>query len=154
MKVERGQFVFCLVLPACLSVKICCISPSDSEANCDGSDAESPFQLFFYLSASFKNSNPTEKVGKLSSFWDWRAESLVVSIIVPKYNILPRANNGRSFEKTKNSGHHRYYRFAHAISVSVHYQDFDHAYVYWIGLKRCQGCTWENPFLVTSCQLN
>ena len=24
----------------------CCISPSDSEANCDGADAESPFSLF------------------------------------------------------------------------------------------------------------
>ena len=76
---------------------------TDSEANRDGADAESPFPLFFSLSASFKNSSPREKVGKLSSFWDWWAESLFVSIIVPKYNILPRANNGRSCEK-KNSG--------------------------------------------------
>ena len=30
----------------CLSVKVCCISPSDSEANRDGADAESPFPLF------------------------------------------------------------------------------------------------------------
>ena len=31
--------------------QICCISisPSDSEANCDGSDVESPFPLFFSL---------------------------------------------------------------------------------------------------------
>ena len=48
LKVETDQFVFCLVLE-CLSVKICCISPSDSEANRDGSDAESPFPLFFSL---------------------------------------------------------------------------------------------------------
>ena len=48
-KVETDQFVFCLVLPECLSVKICCISPSDSEVNRDGSDAESPFPLFFSL---------------------------------------------------------------------------------------------------------
>ena len=68
-----------------------------------GSDAESPFPLFFSLSASFKNSSPREKVGKLFSFWDWWAESLFVSIIVPKYNILPLANNGRLREK-KNSG--------------------------------------------------
>ena len=26
-------------------------------------------------------------------------------------------------------------RFAHAISVSVHYQDFDHVYVHWIWLR-------------------
>ena len=64
--------------------------------NRDGTDAES-------FSASFKNSSPREKVGKLSSFWDWWAESLFVSIIVAKYIIFPRANNGRSREK-KNSG--------------------------------------------------
>ena len=51
LKVETDQFVFCLVLPECLSVKICCISPSDSEANRHGSDAESPFPLFFTLIA-------------------------------------------------------------------------------------------------------
>ena len=48
------QFVICLILPECLSVKIC----SDSEANRDGADAESPFPLFFSFSASFKNSSP------------------------------------------------------------------------------------------------
>ena len=79
------QFVICLVLPECLSVKICCISPSDSEANRDGADAESP--------------SLREKVGKLSSFWDWWAESLFVSIIVAKYIIFTSANNGRSREK-------------------------------------------------------
>ena len=71
LKVETDQFVFCLVLPECLSVKICCSSPSDSEANHDGPDAESPFPLFFSFSASFKNPSPRAKDGKLSSFWDW-----------------------------------------------------------------------------------
>ena len=97
---------------------------TDSEANHDSADAESPFPLFFSLSASFKNSSPREKVEKLSSFWDWWAESLFVSIIVMKYNIFPHANNGRSHEKTKILAK----RFAHAISV--HYRDFEHAYVY------------------------
>ncbi len=46
LKVETDQFVICLVLSECLSVKICCISPLDSEANRDGADAESPFPLF------------------------------------------------------------------------------------------------------------
>ena len=46
LKVETDHFVFCLVLPECLSVKICCISPSDSEANRDGSGAKSPFRCF------------------------------------------------------------------------------------------------------------
>ena len=41
----------------CLSVKICCISPSNSEGNRDGADAESPFPSFFSFSASFKNSS-------------------------------------------------------------------------------------------------
>ena len=97
--------------------------------NRDGADAESPFPLFFSFSASFKNSSPREKVGKLSSFWDWWAESLFVSIIVAKYIIFPRANNGRSREKKKFLAK----RFAHAISV--HYRDFEHAYVYWIWLR-------------------
>ena len=52
-KVKTDQFVFCLVLPECLPVKICCISPLASEANRqvnrDGSDTESPFPLFFSL---------------------------------------------------------------------------------------------------------
>ena len=47
LKVETDQFVICLVLPECLSVKLCCTSPSDSEADRDGADAESPFPLFF-----------------------------------------------------------------------------------------------------------
>ena len=50
---------------------------------------ESPFPLFLSFSASFRNSSPREKVRKLSSFWDWWAESLFVSIIVMKYIILP-----------------------------------------------------------------
>ena len=62
LKVETDQFVFCLVLPECLSVRISCISPSDSEANRDGADVESPIPLFFCFSASFKNSSPREKV--------------------------------------------------------------------------------------------
>ena len=46
LKVETDQYVICLVLPGCLSVKICCISPSDSGANRDSADAESPFRCF------------------------------------------------------------------------------------------------------------
>ena len=120
LKVETDQFIFCLVLPECLSVKICCISPSDGEANRDGSDAESPFPLFSF---SFKNSSPREKVGKLSSFWGWWAESLFVSFMVPKYNILLRTNNGCSCEKNFLAK-----RFAHAISAGVHYRDLEDAY--------------------------
>ena len=69
LKVETDQYVICLVLPGCLSVKICCISTSNSEANRDGADAESPFPLFFSFSASFKNSSPREKVGNCLRFW-------------------------------------------------------------------------------------
>ena len=68
LKVETDQFVICLVLPECLSVKICCISPSNNEANRDGAGAESPFPLFFSFSASFKNSSQREKVGNCLRF--------------------------------------------------------------------------------------
>ena len=45
-----------------------CNSPSNSEANRDGADAESPVPLFFSFSASFKNSSPREKVGNCLRF--------------------------------------------------------------------------------------
>ena len=60
LKVETDQFAICLVLPECLSVKMCCISPSNSESNRDGADAESLFPSFFSFSASFKHSSPRE----------------------------------------------------------------------------------------------
>ena len=99
-KVETDQFVICLVLPVFL-VKICCISLSDSKENCDGSDAESHFLLFFLFSVSFKNSSQREKVGKLPLLWDKWAESLFVFIIVVKYSFFSFVDNGHSCEKKK-----------------------------------------------------
>ena len=60
LKVEQTSLSF-VWFYQCLSVIICCISPSNSEANRDGADAESPFPLFFSFSASFKHSNPRER---------------------------------------------------------------------------------------------
>ena len=45
-----------------------CISPSNSEANRDGADAESAFPLFFSFSASLKNSSPRKMVGTCLRF--------------------------------------------------------------------------------------
>ena len=53
---------------------------------------------------------------KLSLFWDWWAESLFVSIIVAKYNIFPRANNGRSREKQNISDEAICSRYQRALS--------------------------------------
>ena len=66
LKDETDQFVTCLVLP----VSFCqnCFSTSNSEANRDGADAESPVPLFFSFSASFKNSSPREKIGNCLRF--------------------------------------------------------------------------------------
>ena len=75
--------------------------------------------LLFSFSASFKNSNPREKVAKLSSFWNWLAQPLFASIIVAKYNST---KNSRLGEKILAK------QLAHAISV--HYWDFEHTYVY------------------------
>ena len=46
-----------------------------------------------------KNSSPRDKVGKLSSFWDWWAESVCIHCCREIYIIFPRANNSRSREK-------------------------------------------------------
>ena len=125
LKVETDQFVVCLVLPECLSVKICCISPSDSEANRDGSDAESPFPLFFSLLRTLAREKWSENCLRFGT----GGPSLFVSFMVPKYNILPRTNSGCSCEKKFLAK-----RFAHAISARVpgrvHYGDLEHAYVY------------------------
>ena len=53
-----------------------------------------------------------------------------VSVIVAKYNILPRTDKGRSREKNKKV---LAKPFGHAISE--HFRDFEHAYVYWIWLR-------------------
>ena len=89
------------------------------------SEANHDFSFF----ASFKNYSLREKVAKLSSFWDWWAESLLASIIVEKYNIFFNANNVAARAKKKVLAN----RFAHAISV--HYRNFEHGYVYWIWLR-------------------
>ena len=103
-----------------------CISPSNSEANRDGADAESPFPLFFSFSASFKNSSPREKVGNCLRFgtggWSLCFYPLLSRNI---WIFFPHANNGRSREKKKILAK----RFAHAISARVHYRDLEHAYV-------------------------
>ena len=128
MKVETDQFVICLVLPECLSVKICCISPSSSEANRDGADAESPFPLSFSFSASFKNSSPKEKVGNCLRFgtggWSlcfYPLWSRNIWIFFPTLTMAARSKK-KILAK----------RFAYA--VSRHYRDLEHPYVYWIWL--------------------
>ena len=100
---------------------------TDSESNCDGADAESPFPLIFSFSVTFKNSSPREKVAKLSSFWDLWDESLFVSVIVTKYNIFPRANNGRSREKFWRSDLLTLSTCTIGILSTLMYTEFDYA---------------------------
>ena len=45
--------------------------------------------------------SPREKVGELSSLWDKWADFLFLFIMVTKYNIFPRADNGRLRENKK-----------------------------------------------------
>ena len=111
LKAETDQFVICSFLPDCFFNKLCCTSTSDSEANREGVYAESHFPLFFSFSASFKNSSPREKVGKLSSSWDC-GPSLCL------YPLLPSSCVKKFLAM----------RFARAISL--HYRDFECAYVY------------------------
>ena len=115
LKVETDQFVFCLVLPECLSLKICCISPSDSEANRDGSDAESPFPLFFSPLRTLAREKRSENclVGQVCLY-------LLLSrniIFCPALTMAARAKKNFLAK-----------RFAHAISARVHYRDLEHAY--------------------------
>ena len=120
LKDETDQFVTCLVLPECLSVKIA-FHPRTVKRIVM---APMPSLLFRCFSLFLPHLR-TLAQEKLSSFWDWWVESLFLSIIVAKYlNIFPHANNGRSREKKFLAK-----RFAHAISARVHHRDLEHAYV-------------------------
>ena len=122
LKVETEQFVICLVLPECLSVKICCISHSDSEVNRDSSDAESLFLLFFSLLRTLARVKRSENCLRFGTGGPSLCLYLLLSrniIFCPTLTMAARA-------KKKNLAK----RFAHAISTRVHYRDLEHAYVY------------------------
>ena len=118
LKVETDQFVFCLALPESISVKICCISPLDSE---------SPFPLFFSLSASFKNSSPRSE--NCLRFGTGGPSLCLYPLLSRNIIFCPSLTMAARAKKILPK------RFAHAISVSVHYRDFEHAYVNWIWLR-------------------
>ena len=107
-----------------------CISPSNSEANRDGADAESPFPLFFSFSASFKNSSLREKVGNCLRFGTGRWSLCFYPLLSRNIWIFfpMHANNGRSREK-KNSGKAICSRHQRESSLSR----FGARVRYWIG---------------------
>ena len=79
-----------------------------------------------------KHSSPREKVGKLSSFWDWWAEFLFVSIVVlacEHRRILLR-NMVFFLALTMPARVEKIRAKRFALAISVHYRDFEHAYVY------------------------
>ena len=108
-----------------------CISPSNSEANRDGANAESPFPFFLSFSTSFKNSSPREKVGNCLRFgtggWSLCFCPLLLRNIWIFFTTLTMAARAKKIFLAK--------RFARAIRV--HYRDLEHAYVYWIWLRGC-----------------
>ena len=118
LKVETDQFVFCLILPECLSVKICYISPSDSEAN-----RNAAFPLFFSFSASFNNSSPRDKVGNCLRFGTGGRSLCFYPLLSRNIIFFPTLTMATLAKKKFLAK-----RFARAISV--HYRDFEHAYVY------------------------
>ena len=104
LKVETDQLVICLVFTSR-------ITPFESEANRDGTDVESPFQLFFFLFlprlrtlAQVKRSENCVRSGT-------GGLSLCLHPLLSRNIIFFPA-------KTKSQAK----RFAHAISV--HYQEF------------------------------
>ena len=103
LKAETDQFVICSFLPDCFLSNFVALQPRTVKF--------SVVFLFFSFSASFKNSSPREKVGKLSSSWDCG----------PSLCLYPLLSSSRVKIFLA-------MRFAHAISV--HYRDFERAYVY------------------------
>ena len=98
LKVDTDKFVICLVLPECLSVKICCISPSNSEANRDGAKPSLLFRCFSLFLPHLRTLAQEKR--SYIVFVLGLVESLFLSIIIAKYlNIFRHANNGRSRER-------------------------------------------------------
>ena len=111
-----------MVLPECLSVKICCISLSDSEANRDGSDAKSPFPLFFSLLRTLAREKRSENCLRFGT----GGPSLCLYLLLSRNIIFCPAIIMAARAKKKILAK----RFAHAISARGHYRDLEHAYVY------------------------
>ena len=94
LKVESDQFVICLVLPECPSVKICCISPSIVTALM-------PSLLFrcFSLFLPHSRTLAQEKRSEIVFVLGLVVGVSFLSILVAKYlNIFPHTNNDCSRE--------------------------------------------------------
>ena len=103
LKVETDQFVFCLVSPECLSVKICCIwHPRTVKWIVTAlmlSLLFCCFSLFLPHLRTLAQEKRSEIVFVLGLVG---GVSVSVSIIVAKYpNIFPHPNNGRSRARKK-----------------------------------------------------
>ena len=117
------QFVTCLVLPECLSVKIA-FHPRTVKRIVM---VPMPSLLFrcFSLFLPHLRTLAQEKRSEIVFVLGLVGGVSVSTIIVAKYlNIFPHANNGRSRKKKFLAK-----RFAHAISARVHHRDLEHAYV-------------------------
>ena len=129
LKDETDEFVTCLVLPECLSVKIA-FHPRTVTLIVMAPMPSLLFRCFFSFSASFKNSSPREKVGNCLRFWTGGWSPCFypllrrnIWIFFPKLAMAARAKK-KILAK----------RFARAIRV--HYRDsVEHAYVYRIWLR-------------------
>ena len=117
LKVETDQFVICLALPECFSVKICCILPSNTAKRIV--TALMPSLLFrcFSLFPPHLSTLTDEK----------RSENC---FRIAKYNIFPRADNGCSSEK-KNFWRSDLLTPSAECTIGI----FEHAYAHWSWLR-------------------
>ena len=104
--------------------KFVAFSPSDSEANRDGADAESPSPLFFSLFLLHLRTLAQEKRSQNCLRFGTDGPSLCLCSLLSRNIIFFPALTMAARAKKKIMAK----RFAHAISV--HYRDFEHAYVY------------------------
>ena len=107
---------------------MCCISPSDSEANRYGADSKSPFPLFFSFLPHLRTL-AQEKWSENFLGFGTGGPSLRLYPLLSRYILFFPTLTMAAYAKKRTLAK----RFAHAISV--HYRDFEHAYVYWIWLR-------------------
>ena len=124
LKVETDQFVICLVYQSVFLSKFVAFNPRTVNRIVTALMPSLLFRCFSFFLPHLTTLAQGERSENCLRFGTGGPSLCLYSFIVAKYIIFPRANNGCSRDKKKFLAK----RYAHAISV--HYRDFEHAYVY------------------------
>ena len=125
LKVETDQFVICLVLPECLSVKIVAFQPQTVKRIVMAPMPSLLFRCFSLFLPHLRTITREKRSENCLRFGTGRPSFCLYPLLSRNIIFCPSLTIAVRAEKKFLAK-----RFAHAISVSVHYRDFEHSYVY------------------------